>query len=90
MTNHETYPLWQLLNLIHDHNNPVHLTFEECIELLEFDAEILASTSDIEEIRPILEYHLSLCSENRENLAKWFDHIEELIKNNNSNAKRIH
>jgi len=80
MTDHETYPLWQLLIQIRDHDNPIHLTFEECIELLEFDAEILASASDIEEIKPILDYHYSLCSENREKLVELFDNLEAVIK----------
>jgi hypothetical protein len=86
MTDHEPYPLWELLNLIHDHNHSIHLALEECIELLEFDAEILASATELEEIQPILEYHLSLCSENREKLKKLLDNIEEVIRNKKSIA----
>ena len=85
MTDHHTAPLWELLVLTHDHAEPLHLSIEECIELLDFDVDLLstASPADIEEIRSILDYHLSLCSEHRAELITWLDKIDYALHNLN-------
>ena len=60
-----SYPLWQLLMLVNDHNETVQLSCDECFALLEYDADLLAAGADPDELRQVIEQHLALCSECR-------------------------
>ena len=66
-------PLWQLLLLTSDSKKSVHLSCRECITLLEYDAELLGDGADLDEIRPAVRYHLSLCSECRAKIDDWLE-----------------
>ena len=68
--------MWQLLLLTRGAHMPVQLTCEECFALLDYDAEILANGTALEEIRPSVRRHLSLCSECRAKLDGWLDALE--------------
>jgi hypothetical protein len=57
-----TRPLWQLLLETNDPEKNVPLTCEECLELLEFDVDLLASGADPEKVHKIVSHHLVLCS----------------------------
>jgi hypothetical protein len=64
-------PLWQLLLLTRNRQNPIRLTCEECFALLEFDAELLESGDAIENIRPTARHHLSLCRGCQAKFDRW-------------------
>jgi hypothetical protein len=64
-------PLWQLLLLTSASKASIQLTCEECFVLLEYDAELLASGAALDEIRPAVSYHLSLCSECQAKIDEW-------------------
>jgi hypothetical protein len=64
-------PLWQLLLLTSTPKAPVQLTCEECLALLEYDAELLVGGVAIDEIRPAVSHHLSLCSECQAKIDEW-------------------
>ena len=63
--------LWQLLLLTRNAEKPVQLSCEECFALLEYDAERLVSGAAIDEIRPAVSYHLSLCSKCQAKIDEW-------------------
>ena len=64
-------PLWQLLLLTRDSKKSAQLTCEECIALLEYDAELLINGADLDDVRPAIIYHLSLCSECLAKIDEW-------------------
>lgn len=63
--------LWQLLLLTRDGDTPVDFKCEECFTLLEYDAELLAGGAALDEIRPAVSYHLSLCSKCQAKIDEW-------------------
>ena len=65
--------LWQLLLLTRDASMPVQLTCEECFALLEYDAELFASGAALDEIRSIVNRHISLCSACRAKFDEWLE-----------------
>ena len=69
-------PLWQLLLLTNAPNVSVQLTCEECFTLLEYDAELLAGGVALDEIRPAVRYHISLCSECRTKIDEWLSKLD--------------
>ena len=68
-------PLWKLLLLTNAPKAPVQLTCEECFALLEYDAERLVGGAAIDEIRPAVSYHLSLCSKCQAKIDEWLGKI---------------
>jgi hypothetical protein len=64
-------PLWQLLLLTNTPEAPIQLTCEECFSLLEYDVELLVGGAAIDEIRPAVSHHLSLCSECQAKIDEW-------------------
>lgn len=71
MNDHRTMPLWRLLLRAHDHDRSFQPTLNECKELLEYDAELLADGEPLDKIRPDIAYHLALCSPYRKQLNDW-------------------
>lgn len=71
----EIRSLWELLLLTHDASKPVKLTCEECFILLGYDADLLASGSSLEEIRPAVARHLALCSTCRTKFDEWLEDL---------------
>jgi hypothetical protein len=69
--NKTSRPLWQLLLLTQDSRKSVQLTCEECFALLEYDVDLLVDSAAINEIRPAIIYHLSLCSECLAKIDEW-------------------
>jgi hypothetical protein len=69
--------LWQLLLLTRDAGMPVQLTCEECLTLLEYDAELLASGAALDEILPVTSHHLSLCSKCKAKINGWLKGLDE-------------
>jgi hypothetical protein len=63
--------LWQLLLLTRDTDKPAQLTCEECFVLLEYDAELLTSGANLNEIRPAISRHLSRCSGCKAKIDSW-------------------
>jgi len=70
------HPLWKLLLLVNDSKKDVHLTCEECIAVLEYDADRLAAGADPAEIRPSINRHLALCSSFSSQLEDWLEDLE--------------
>jgi hypothetical protein len=64
-------PFWQLLLQTSTSKAPDQLTCEECFALLEYDAELLVGGAAIDEIRPAVSYHLSLCPECQAKIDEW-------------------
>jgi hypothetical protein len=75
----ETRPLWKLLLLMNDSKRDVHLTREECIALLEYDADRLVAGVDPAEIRPSVNRHLALCSSCSSQLEDWLEGLEDSL-----------
>jgi hypothetical protein len=75
----ETRPLWKLLLLVNDSKKDVHLTCEECIALLEFDADCLEAGADPTKIRLIVNRHLTLCSSCSIQLDDWLENLEDSL-----------
>ncbi len=69
-------PLWQLLLLTNTPNRSVQLSCEECFTLLEYDAELLAGSVALHEIRPVIRYHLSLCEKCRAKIDDWLEKLD--------------
>jgi hypothetical protein len=69
--------LWQLLLLTRDASMPVQLTCEECFALLEYDAELLTSGANIDEIRSAASNHLALCSKCKAKIDAWLKDLDE-------------
>ena len=69
-------PLWQLLLLTRDSKKSAQLTCEECIALLEYDAELLINGADLDDVRPAVSYHLSLCSECQAKIDEWLGKLD--------------
>jgi hypothetical protein len=69
-------PLWQLLLLTRDSKKSAQLTCEECIALLEYDAELLINGADLDDVRPAVSYHLSLCSECQAKIDEWLGRLD--------------
>jgi hypothetical protein len=63
--NNISYPLWQLLMLVNDHNKAVQFSCDECFALLEYDADLLAAGAETDQLRQVIGHHLALCSECR-------------------------
>jgi hypothetical protein len=69
-------PLWQLLLLTNASDAFIQLTCEECYTLLDYDAELLASGAILDEIRPAINYHLSLCVDCRTKIDEWLEKLD--------------
>ena len=78
----ETRPLWKLLLLAQNPKKDVQFTCEECIELLEYDADRLAAGANPAEIRPSVSHHLALCSSCSTQLDDWLENLGNSIKHN--------
>jgi hypothetical protein len=83
---HEPIPLWKLLLITHDHNQSFQPTIEECEELLEFDAELLAENGELDEIKQMLAYHLMLCAPYMEQLEDWSKKLIVLMEVHSSHS----
>ncbi len=81
VADHHAAPLWRLLVLSHDHTTPLHLSLDECIELLDFDADLIANATvaDLDEINAILKGHLALCQDHRAELQAWLEQIDQAL-----------
>ena len=55
-------PMWRLLVLASESEKPVELTCAECLALLEYDTDLLEAGAPLDQIRPSIMRHLSLCS----------------------------
>ena len=55
-------PLWRLLLLMSQSKEPIQLTCEECLVLLGYDADLLASGIAPDEIYPSVHHHISFCT----------------------------
>jgi hypothetical protein len=69
-------PLWQLLLLTNASNVSVQLTCEECFTLFDCDAELLANGATLDEIRPAITYHMSLCEDCRAKIDEWLGKLD--------------
>lgn len=69
-------PLWRLLLLTSESKQSVQLTCEECFALLEYDADLLATGTALDEIRPTVSHHLSLCSQCQPKFDAWLEKLE--------------
>jgi hypothetical protein len=72
-------PLWKLLMLAQNPKKDVQFTCEECIALLEYDADRLAAGVDPTEIRPSVNRHLALCSNCNAQLESWLKDLEDSL-----------
>jgi hypothetical protein len=72
-------PLWELLLLARESKETLALTCEECIALLEYDADRLAAGANPAEIHPSVSRHLALCSSCTSQLEDWLDNLEESL-----------
>lgn len=70
-------PLWQLLVLASESEEPVELTCAECFALLEYDADLLEAGALLEQIRPSVMHHLSLYSACRTHYDNWLTALKE-------------
>jgi hypothetical protein len=64
-------PLWLLLLETRDSKKNVQLTCEECFTLLTYDAELLGKGAVLDDFRPAIRHHLSLCSGCQTKIEKW-------------------
>ena len=69
----EIRPLWELLILSRDQEKPAALNCEECMLLMEYDADLLSAGASQEEIIHIVNQHLSICSTCRDKFDDWLD-----------------
>ncbi len=69
-------PLWRLLVLTSEPKKSVQLTCEECFALLEYDADLLAAGAALDEVRPAVIHHLSLCSACQAKFDSWLENLE--------------
>lgn len=68
-------PLWQLLIETRNLKDNMHLTCDECIMVLEYDADLLVAGAHFDELQTAIRNHLALCSECQVELA---DRLEKL------------
>jgi hypothetical protein len=73
-------PLWQLLVLASESEKSVQLTCAECFALLEYDADLWATGAPLDEIRPTVIHHLSLCSVCQAKFDDWLEKCKEDAK----------
>lgn len=74
--NKVSHPLWRLLVLTSEPDKAVQLTCEECFALLEYDADLLAAGAPLDEVRPSVTHHLSLCSTCQAKFDGWLTKLE--------------
>ena len=75
MTNTKT-PLWQLLMLTSDSEKAVELSCSDCFTLLDYDAGLLTSGGDLDDLLPVIKHHLSICSSCQAELKSWVDELD--------------
>jgi hypothetical protein len=68
--------LWQVLLITSNSKRPVQLSCEECFALLNYDADLLLSGVSLDDIRPAVRYHLSLCPNCQTRFDDWLDILE--------------
>ena len=73
-------PLWQLLMIVNNPDEPVELSCGECFALLEYDAEQLIAGAKPEDLRPSVTQHLSLCSSCQSKMVGWLEELEKQSK----------
>ena len=66
-------PLWQLLLLIGQSEEPIQLTCEECFVLLNYDADLLASGIAPDEIYSSVHHHISFCTACQTEFKHWLN-----------------
>ena len=74
-------PLWLLLLVARNSKRPVQLTCEECFTLLNYDAELLVKGAVLEDFRPIIRHHISLCSGCQAKIEEWLRKPNEARSN---------
>jgi hypothetical protein len=79
MTNTK-YPLLKLLMLTADTEKSVELSCSDCFALLDYDAGLLTSGGDLDDLLPVIKHHLSICSSCQEELKSWLDELNGNIK----------
>lgn len=70
-------PLWNLLLIMDDMENTIQLTCDECIAILEYDANLLAAGVSIEKIRHSISHHLAHCTTCKIKYDKWLKDYEQ-------------
>ena len=75
MTDTKT-PLWQLLMLTSDSEKAVELSCSDCFTLLDYDAGLLTSGGDLDDLMPVIKHHLSICSSCQAELKYWVDELD--------------
>jgi hypothetical protein len=78
--NNASRPLWRLLVLASESDKSVELTCAECLALLEYDTDLLEAGTPIDQIRPSIMRHLSLCSACQTYYDSWLTTLEENSK----------
>jgi len=64
-------PLWQLLILTKDGKQSISINCEECVLLMEYDADLLAIGEADDEVMTIINQHINICSTCRNQLDDW-------------------
>ena len=83
---HQDLPLWKLLLITHNKpDKPFHPTVNDCIELIEFDAQLLANGDRLDDIRSDLDYHLKLCAPYKEQLEDLLGKLVEYMEAQENN-----
>jgi len=77
------YPLWKLLLLTADKEKSVEISCPDCFVLLDYDAGLLSSGGDLDDLLPVINHHLSICSSCQEELKSLLDELNGNIKPTN-------
>ena len=74
------YPLWKLLLLTTGAEESIELSCPDCFSLLDYDASLLTSGGDLNDLLPVIKHHLSICSSCQAELKSWLDELDKDIK----------
>jgi len=66
-------PLWQLLILAKDDKQSVSINCDECLLLIEYDADLLAAGDADDDVMSIINQHIMICSTCRNKLDDWIE-----------------
>jgi len=72
--------LWQLLIQTRDRKEDIPITCDECFILLEYDADLLATGAQFDELQPVIKKHLQVCSRCRLQLIRRIAELEQADK----------
>jgi hypothetical protein len=71
--NDEIRPLWQLLILAKDGKQTVSINCDECLLLIQYDADLLAAGEADDQVMSIINQHIKVCSTCRNKLDDWIE-----------------